>query len=57
MARIKYFNEETQQWEYADTVLGVKGDKGDSYVLTEADKVEIVQNILAQLPVYNGGVS
>lgn len=57
MARIKFFNQETQTWEYADTALGVKGDKGDPYILTESDKAEIVKNVLAELPVYDGEVS
>lgn len=62
MARIKYYNPDTQAWEYADTVLGVKGDKGDTPVLgedyfTDEDKAEIVQSVLAALPTYDGGVS
>lgn len=51
MARIKYFNKETKQWEYADTALSVP------YTLTEKDKTEIVQQVLAEIPTYNGGVS
>lgn len=57
MARIKYFNKETKQWEYADVAIGLQGDKGDPYVLTEADKAEMVQSVLSALPTYNGGVS
>lgn len=53
MARIKYFNTETQTWEYADTSIG---QKGDPYVLTEADKAELVQKVVAALPTYNGEV-
>lgn len=56
MARIKYFNKETQKWEYADISLGIKGDKGDPYVLTEDDKTELVQSVLEALPTYNGEV-
>lgn len=33
---------------------GDKGDKGDDYVLTEADKTEIAQRVLASLPVAEG---
>lgn len=50
MSRIKYFNEETQKWEYADTCIGEK------YKLTEEDKTEIVQSVLSKLPTYDGGV-
>lgn len=57
MARIKIFNTETGMWEYADTAIGVKGEKGDPYTLTKEDKAEIVQSVLAALPTYNGGVS
>ena len=59
MARIKYFNQETQKWEYADTAIGLKGDApilGVDY-FTEEDKAEIVQSVLDKLPTYNGGVS
>lgn len=59
MARLKYFNKETQKWEYADTALGVKGDApilGVDY-FTETDKAEIVRSVLAALPTYGGGVS
>ena len=43
-------------------VRGEKGEKGDSYVLTEADKAEIADLVLAELPeaepipVYDGAV-
>lgn len=59
MARIKYFNKETNQWEYADIAIGGKGDtpvKGVDY-FTDNDKAEMIQSVLAQLPTYNGGVS
>ena len=34
---------------------GPKGDPGDDYVLTDADKAEIVQATLAALPTWTGG--
>lgn len=36
---------------------GAQGPKGDSYVLTAADKDEIAASVLAALPVYNGEVT
>jgi len=44
-------------WFIGDTDTGVaaKGDKGDPYNLTDEDKEEITQQILATLPVWNGG--
>lgn len=35
---------------------GSKGPAGDDYVLTEADKAEIVAATVAALPKYDGGV-
>ena len=35
---------------------GEKGDKGDAYTLTAADKTTIVNAVIAALPVYNGEV-
>jgi hypothetical protein len=35
---------------------GPKGEKGDSYVLTDADKQDIADSVLASLPVYDGEV-
>ena len=35
---------------------GAKGDKGDAYTLTSADKTAIVNAVIASLPVYNGEV-
>lgn len=62
MARIKYFNQETGKWEYADVAIGGKGEKGDKPVLgvdyfTEADKTEMVNSVIAALPKYTGSVS
>ena len=36
---------------------GDKGDPGDDYVLTDADKSEIADVVIAKLPVYNGEVA
>lgn len=33
---------------------GVKGEQGDDYVLTDADKTEIINRVYALLPVYDG---
>ena len=35
---------------------GAKGDKGDPYTLTSADKSAIVADVLAALPYYDGSV-
>lgn len=35
---------------------GEKGEKGDPYTLTEADKASITQSVIASLPKYNGEV-
>ena len=34
---------------------GDKGDKGDDYVLTAADKSEMVSSVLSKLPTWTGG--
>ena len=34
---------------------GKNGKDGDDYIITEADKTEIVENVLATLPTWNGG--
>lgn len=34
----------------------LKGEKGDTYSLTPDDKTEIVNAVIAELPVYNGEV-
>lgn len=36
--------------EWLASLKGEKGDKGDSYVLTEADKEELVNSVLDALP-------
>ena len=36
--------------------VNIKGEKGDPYTLTAADKAEIVQSVISSLPVYNGEV-
>ena len=38
------------------TIKGDKGEKGDPYILTEADKTEIVNSVIEALPKYNGEV-
>lgn len=38
-----------------DVLDGAKGDKGDPYTLTEADKTEIANAVLDALPTWNGG--
>lgn len=35
---------------------GDKGDKGDAYILTEVDKNEMVNAVIALLPVYGGEI-
>lgn len=30
MARIKHYNETTQEWDYSDICIGIKGDNGES---------------------------
>ena len=40
-----------------DVLDGAKGDKGDPYTLTEADKTEIANTVVALLPKYNGEVA
>jgi hypothetical protein len=37
-------------------ILAIKGEKGDAYSLTPDDKTEIVNAVIAELPVYNGEV-
>ena len=34
---------------------GDKGDKGDAYTLTDADKTTIVNSVIAALPTWSGG--
>ena len=34
---------------------GKNGKDGDDYIITEADKTEIVENVLAAVPKWNGG--
>jgi hypothetical protein len=34
---------------------GKNGKDGNDYIITEADKTEIVDNVLAALPKWNGG--
>ena len=47
-----YTNEE---WEkFGSGVVGPKGDTGDSYVLTSADKADIATLVLNQIPVATG---
>lgn len=43
---------ENGNWYVGDTDTGVKarGDDGDDYILTAADKVEVVDSVLAALP-------
>lgn len=37
-------------------IPSIKGADGKDYVLTEADKAEIVATVIAELPIYNGEV-
>ena len=39
----------------ADGAKGDKGDTGPAYTLTDADKAQIVNDVLAALPTWNGG--
>lgn len=43
--------------EWVAVGTAAKGDKGDPYVLTEVDKNEIKNAVLASLPVYDGSVT
>lgn len=43
--------------EWVAVGTAAKGDKGDPYVLTEVDKDEIKNAVLASLPVYDGSVT
>lgn len=40
----------------AEQLASLKGEKGDTYSLTPDDKTEIVNAVIAELPVYNGEV-
>lgn len=42
--------------DYFDGVNGKDGEDGKDYVLTAADKTEIANLVIAELPVYNGEV-
>ena len=37
--------------EWLSSLKGERGEKGDDYVLTESDKQEIIDNVIAALPV------
>ena len=50
MARMRHYNPDTKQWEYSDT-----GDDANGPILTEEDKQEMVNAVLAALPVAEGG--
>jgi hypothetical protein len=54
MARVKFFNPDTGEWEYAD-MSGKTPVKGKDY-FTEDDKQEITNAVIAALPKYNGEV-
>ena len=43
---LRIWNEETQQYEGVPAIRGEPGPKGDPYVLTNADKQEIVAQVL-----------
>ena len=51
MARVKYYDHQSEQWKYADTALGIKGDpgktpeKGVDY-FTEEDKQEMIGRLI-----------
>lgn len=53
-------NHSTGQFEFTSLILrgeqGDKGDKGDPYTLTEADKAEMVAEVISALPKYTGEV-
>ena len=34
---------------------GAKGDKGEDYIITEADKQEIAESVINTLPKWTGG--
>lgn len=39
----------------ADGKDGEKGEKGDPYTLTDDDKTDIVNSVIAALPLWEGG--
>lgn len=43
------------QLQRASALQGPKGDPGDDYTLTAADKQEIANLVLANLPTWTGG--
>lgn len=52
---LKVWNEETKQYEGVPAIRGDKPVKGVDY-WTDADKQEMVADVIAALPVYEGGV-
>lgn len=56
MEVLKYRKDINSPWQEIVAIKGDKGEDGKDYVLTAADKVEIVEMVIAQLPVYDGGV-
>ena len=49
---------ENGNWWIGDTDTGVKakGEDGDDYILTDADKTEIANTVLSMIPIYDGEV-
>lgn len=54
---ITYTDGTTSTYTVTNGTDGAKGDKGDPYTLTEADKAEIKQSVIDALPIYNGEVT
>ena len=53
---VLYVRDESGKLVPIYTIKGDKGEKGDPYTLTEADKTEMVQAVITALPKYNGEV-
>ena len=53
MARVKYYDKQSEQWKYADAALNMKGKDGHTPVkgtdyFTDEDKQELTENIMGQ---------
>lgn len=54
IAVIHGFEGTEEEW-LASECKGEKGDPGNDYILTESDKTEIANTVLASLPEWTGG--
>lgn len=55
MAAILKIKDENGNWIAIPAIQGEKGENGKDYILTEADKIEMVNMVLAALPLWEGG--